>query len=109
MGNDWGGRRKLNPDNAARVTRQQVLKYAADHRIEVKRDGLGSGMWFFKRGPVWCTLGQTNYIALRWMQKEIVEACKFCREGFPLAMAISGELHHSVNGHLRVCRRERKP
>ena len=69
---DWGGRRKANPDNAPRVTRQQVIDMAYRHDIEIKRASLG--MWFYKNDCTWYTLGQTNYLALRQLRQMVVDA-----------------------------------
>ena len=66
MGQDWGGRTKLNPENCPRVTGRQVEELADTHGIQVKREA--QGMWFvFKQGQ-WYTLGQTNYLALKQLQ-----------------------------------------
>ena len=68
---DWGGRRKANPDNAPRVTRQEVIDLANNCDIEIKRAGLG--IWFFKSEGTWYTLGQTNYLALRQLRQLIID------------------------------------
>lgn len=65
MGRDWGGRRAPNPDNCPKVSGQDVRKRAEEIGLESKRDGLG--MWFFKRGGEWYTLGQTNFLALNYL------------------------------------------
>lgn len=77
MGNDWGGRRKENPENVPRVTAKMVEDYAASIHVEIRRDGI-RGMWFYVGGfklesACWYTLGSTNYLALenlRKLQKE---------------------------------------
>jgi hypothetical protein len=67
MGQDWGGRRKVNPDNIKRVTRKSVLDFAKKLDIEVMREG--QGMWLYKKNDIWYTLGQTNYIAIQTLTK----------------------------------------
>ena len=67
QGRDWGGRHKVNPPNAPRVTRQDVIDFALSLNVEVKR--LGQGMWMKKVGEEWYTCGQTNYLALRNLRK----------------------------------------
>ena len=69
MGRDWGGRRKLNPDNAPRVTRNQVLDFAATHGLKVKRDGNSS--WLHFRNGTWYSCGMTNYLALRRLERYV--------------------------------------
>ena len=64
---DWGGRRKLNPDNAPRVSRQDILGFAQQHAIVVRREGLG--MWFRLDGSTWYTIGQTNYLAMECLRR----------------------------------------
>lgn len=72
MGQDWGGRRKLNPDDAPRVSGKQVREKAAALGIEVKNKGLygRGGMWFWKRPDgQWYTLEQTNYLAMEQLRR----------------------------------------
>jgi hypothetical protein len=67
MGQDWGGRRQLNPDNCPKISGSQVRQHAKELNITVKRDGLG--MWFYYSNNVWYTLGQTNYLALHCLER----------------------------------------
>lgn len=71
MGNDWGGRRAVNPPDAPRVTADQVREVAELAGVEVKRDGAGWTQWWVLRpGDVWRTLGATtNYLALQELQR----------------------------------------
>lgn len=72
MGQDWGGRRKLNPDDAPRVSGKQVRAKATSLGIEIKNEGLygRGGMWFWKRPDgKWYTLGQTNYLAIEQLSR----------------------------------------
>ncbi len=74
MGQDWGGRRKANPENCPKVTHQMVLDLAKEKGIEVKRGdffgydrhfvGSDKAMWWamFPNGE-WRTIGMTNYLA----------------------------------------------
>lgn len=68
MGQDWGGRRKMNPDNCPVVRRIQVIVAAVKIGVKVKREG--QGMWWVSGAGIekWFTLGQTNYIALYNLQ-----------------------------------------
>lgn len=69
MGQDWGGRRPLNPPDACKVTRKQVEEFAYQHSIKIKREG--RGMWFYydaEKGG-WYTAGMTNYIAIHALNK----------------------------------------
>lgn len=73
MGNDWGGRRKMNPEGCPKVTRQDVLDYAKSKGVEVWNDGdYGArGTWWQKdENGVSLTLGITNYIALQTLKRE---------------------------------------
>lgn len=74
MGQDWGGRKKLNPEDCPKVTSQQVAALAQDAGVEIFRGGFladGSsyqephGTWWYKdREGTWRTLGMTNYLAI---------------------------------------------
>lgn len=67
MGQDWGGRTKLNPENCPKVAGKQVRARAKRLRLEVKREGIG--MWWVKKEDgKWYTLGQTNYLAIRYLK-----------------------------------------
>lgn len=83
MGQDWGGRRALNPPNVPRVSYRDVLAYAESHNMEVKREGYiwASGMWSgrIKGSSIWRTIGQTNYLALTHMQ-DICEGDGYFRD-----------------------------
>jgi hypothetical protein len=65
MGNDWGGRRAENPAGARRVSGKEVLACAQASGVEVRREGQGWSMWWYRRsGEPWRSLGTTNYRAL---------------------------------------------
>lgn len=66
MGQDWGGRRPLNPEGCPKVTADQVRSRAKRLGIEVKREG--KGMWWFKKESQWYTLGMTNFLAIRFLK-----------------------------------------
>ena len=81
MGQEWGGRRKTNPENAPKVTRNMVINYAKNHSIYVFRgdflwvDDVRSKThskwgqwWYLDEKDIWRTLGYTNYLALRNLQ-----------------------------------------
>jgi len=70
---DWGGRRKENPEGAPRVTRQDVLDRARELGLQVKRDGLYgmSGRWLYLDGKAWRGLGNTNFRAVERMRAMI--------------------------------------
>jgi hypothetical protein len=74
MGQDWGGRKPLNPPGVPRVTRQQVLDAAAKLGVKVRRvirySAQGSlfqsdrGWWQYEANPGdWRGIGDTNYWA----------------------------------------------
>ena len=69
MGNDWGGRKKLNPENAPRVSAKQVRHLASSIGVDVRRDGCGGAWWFYD--GQWLTLGQTNYLAMVRLQEMV--------------------------------------
>jgi hypothetical protein len=83
MGQDWGGRRKQNPENCPVVTVKQVTDKALSMSVEVKRgDFHGSkndrwfgecdhGTWWYlnKLNGMWYTIGDTNYLALCELSK----------------------------------------
>lgn len=72
MGNDWGGRLPSNPVGCKKITRTDVLKYAADNNIEVKRDRGNFGMWYAKRKDgEFYTIGLTNFLALSHLQSNL--------------------------------------
>lgn len=72
MGQDWGGRRPMNPPNCPKVTRKQVLKFAENINVTIWREGYG--MWWFMRDDgASVTLGQTNYIALEYLKRMKIE------------------------------------
>jgi hypothetical protein len=66
MGQDWGGRRKVNPARVPKTTRKQVEHFAAENNVQIKRPGPGNGTWWllFPDGQ-WRTAGMTNWIALQ--------------------------------------------
>lgn len=70
MGQDWGGRRKQNPNNAPKVSGKMVRDLALEMGLSVKRDGYG--MWFVYKdsNKIWYTLGSTNFLAFRNLQSK---------------------------------------
>lgn len=74
MGQDWGGRKPLNPLDCPKVTAKQVIAKAQDYGIEIFRGGFFSdgssypssqGPWWYKdRQGNWLVLQNTNYLAL---------------------------------------------
>lgn len=67
-GQDWGGRRKVNPSGAPRVTRNDVLRFAQENGLTVRRDGL-SNWWLLNDDGVWRTSGITNFLALSHLRR----------------------------------------
>lgn len=71
MGNDWGGRRKINPDDCPKVTGETVRTKAAMLNVFVRRgDFIGinfhpsdRGIWWYLENGKWLILGATNYVA----------------------------------------------
>jgi hypothetical protein len=78
MGQDWGGRRRMNPEGCPKVTAEDVLAKAAVMGVEVKRGGwfksTGSfyhsayGTWWIKE-DVWRQIGGTNFLALQYLER----------------------------------------
>jgi hypothetical protein len=78
MGNDWGGRRKENPERCPRVTRDDVIAFATEHGYKVQRAMVypgragffksTQGPWWFHDGRQWLTAGSTNYLALETLR-----------------------------------------
>jgi hypothetical protein len=66
-GFDSSARRKLNPYDAPIVSRKMVDDFADKNGIRIRREG--QGMWFFWQESGWWVLGQTNYLALKHLQK----------------------------------------
>lgn len=87
MGNDWGGRLAANPADAPKVSREAVIKVAAELGVEVKRQKGGWAMWWIRKpGDVWRTLASTNYLA-----RTSLLAMKGLREqGLPSASTLQG-------------------
>lgn len=75
MGQDWGGRRPLNPPNAPKVTGNMLFQYAKEHNIKIKRDGYwwASGMWMYCDNEKWFTAGQTNYLAMETLKRLVLK------------------------------------
>jgi len=46
MGQDWGGRYRLNPPGATKVTKQEVIKYAEENGLKALRDNGNFSMWW---------------------------------------------------------------
>ena len=87
MGNDWGGRAKINPENAPKVTGKMVLDYAENHSIQVFRGEFSKidrsiiksqqgTWWYLGNDNVWRTFGQTNYLAMCNLKKMVAEKKK---------------------------------
>jgi hypothetical protein len=72
QGRNWGGRRKMNPDDAPKVTRKQVLDFAAKNKFEIKRNG-NSHWWLKDSEGIWRTAGITNYLVLENMKRTLLE------------------------------------
>ncbi|MFA5036422.1 MAG: hypothetical protein WC479_04530 [Candidatus Izemoplasmatales bacterium] len=79
MGQDWGGRRKVNPENCPKVTDKEVEAKAKELVLEVQRGDFSrrdhgfmhspQGTWWY-RNPIdnkWYTIGATNYWALHFL------------------------------------------
>lgn len=70
MGNDYGGRKAVNPAGSPRVSVDQVYSAAQAAGVLVKRESAGWAMWWVQRpGDVWRTLATTNLLAVRELQK----------------------------------------
>lgn len=79
MGQDWGGRRPLNPPDAPKVTKQDVETAAKEAGLQVFRGGFfhdkttyqsdRATWWVLADNGQWYTLGDTNYIALTSIQE----------------------------------------
>lgn len=78
MGQDWGGRRRLNPENCPTITRSMVILRAAELGIKVRRGHILSehafqnserGTWwaYSYDKKQWLTIGDTNFLALSWL------------------------------------------
>lgn len=77
MGQDWGGRRKTNPDNCPKITRKMIEDLANENHIEVWNDGYGGyhGTWLYKKPDgINYVLGSTNYIAFEHLKRVIANA-----------------------------------
>lgn len=74
MGQDWGGRRRENPENCPKVSQKDVITLAQALNIKVFRGGFFAngeaynephGTWWYKDYQgTWRTLGTTNYLAV---------------------------------------------
>jgi len=90
MGQDWGGRRKLNPNNAPVVTAKEVEDYAASMGVTVFRatqtryslHPSSRGTWWYETEKGYVSLGDTNFIALQTLK---------CLEGEAKAQEGGGE------------------
>lgn len=81
MGQDWGGRRKQNPDNAPKVTAKMVNKFAKLHGFEIFRatqlpsgrlfEGSHASTWWIVVDGTNYSMGETNYIALESMKRRV--------------------------------------
>jgi hypothetical protein len=78
MGQDWGGRKRLNPENCAKITYKDVLEIAKQLSIEIKRGSYSrydnnfiaskrGTWWIMKNDGDWMTIGDTNYLAYTWI------------------------------------------
>ncbi len=72
MGQDWGGRKKMNPPGCPKVTRKDVFAYAELHGIQVKWGGptaVENGTWWYWASDgVWRTAGVTNYLCREFLK-----------------------------------------
>lgn len=70
MGQDWGGRRKTNPEGTPKITMRQVNDYAKEIGVEVWREPGNYSMWWLMRnGKKYKTLGMTNFQALNYLHR----------------------------------------
>lgn len=61
MGQDWGGRRKSNPDECPIVSSVEVIAFAKERGFELRKNVV----WFVKeKDGEWRSIGDTNYWAL---------------------------------------------
>ena len=73
MGQDWGGRRKSNPDNCPKITKKMVYDLASELGIEIRRGDYFHDLsfyhsdrgtwWIYNIEFKWVTMGDTNYWA----------------------------------------------
>jgi hypothetical protein len=81
MGQDWGGRRKVNPENCPKVTNKEVEAKAKELNLTIQLGDFSridhefmyspQGMWWYQN-PMdkrWYTIGMTNYLALCFLQQ----------------------------------------
>jgi hypothetical protein len=81
MGQDWGGRHKVNPENCPKVTDRDVISKAVELGLEVQRGEFSridhkfmnstQATWWYLN-PVdnkWYTIGMTNYWALYFLNE----------------------------------------
>lgn len=83
MGQDWGGRRRINPIDAPKVSKQDVYTFAEKHGINVQRAiTTGSGLYPSNQGPwwrfdrikeEWLTCGNTNYECIHHLEGKIAQ------------------------------------
>jgi hypothetical protein len=79
MGQDWGGRHKVNPENCPKVTDRMVSAKAVELGLKVQRGDFsridhkfmyGSQSVWWYQNPIdnkWYTIGATNYWALHFL------------------------------------------
>lgn len=72
MGQDWGGRRPVNPPGAPIIKASEIYELATRLFITVRRGDFTSsgawlcsdrGIWWYEDNGKWFTLGATNYVA----------------------------------------------
>ena len=72
MGNDWGGRRKQNPEGCPKVTWKDVFAYVASRGIHVKWGGptaVENGTWWYwSSDDRFQTAGTTNYLCMEFLK-----------------------------------------
>ncbi len=86
MGQDWGGRHKVNPENCPEVTQEEIITKALELDLKVKRGDFSrvdhkfvqgtQGVWWYQN-PInnkWYTIGETNYWALYFLSN--IEAAR---------------------------------
>jgi hypothetical protein len=70
MGQDWGGRRRENPVDAPRVSRNDVLAAAAELAFTVRKSRRFAGWEYHDADRGWCSAGSTNFLCVQFMRSE---------------------------------------
>lgn len=72
MGQDWGGRKKANPDNVPKITKGMVEVEAIKKGFTARREGGNfSYWWLLKNNKRFIGLGMTNYIAFMYIKNNV--------------------------------------